>query len=533
MPAWHAGSVSPPRYSSSVAERYKGTSPVKLRSIELFTGAGGLALALDRAGSVEHLLAVEIDRRACDTLRLNVAHDAGARRVPEKPWPLVEGDVRSVDFKDYCGQVDIVAGGVPCQPWSLGGVHGGYDDSRNLWPELFRTVRETRPRAVIAENVKGLLRPSFKRYYDYILDSLAVPFEGPRPDEEWPDHHARIKKVLAQPPKDASERYVVRYKLVNAADYGIPQQRWRVFVVAFRSDLDPGDWCFPSETHSEAALYIKQSKGDYWFERDLRIAEPQVRNLRVGQDLKPWVTLRDAISGMPQPLGHKVDHPEWNNHVGWDGARIYPGHTPNCLDRPAKTVKAGVHGVPGGESVIQLDDGSIRYMTVRETARVMTFPDAWRLAGPRGEQMRQLGNAVPVELGAVIARSVTSALLISDNDGQERRSSWRLRVPADDEWRPTKGRSLSEARLEQDQAAGGRTHRIVVCRDGGSALASIELKCRASSRRIYANLRYSIGGKTVSKYVGEVDHGSRLANLKAAWQLVHDGGLLDAAISRI
>ncbi|HEY9416324.1 MAG TPA: DNA cytosine methyltransferase, partial [Pseudonocardia sp.] len=92
------------------------------------------------------------------------------------------------------------------------------------------------------------------------------------------------------------------------------------------------------------------------------------------------------------------------------GARSYPGHTPNVLDRPAKTVKAGVHGVPGGESVLRRDDGSIRYLTVREVARIMTFPDHWRLAGPRGEQMRQLGNAVPPLLGRAMADAVRSAI---------------------------------------------------------------------------------------------------------------------------
>ena len=96
--------------------------------------------------------------------------------------------------------------------------------------------------------------------------------------------------------------------------------------------------------------------------------------------------------------------------VGWPGAREYPGHTPNDLDKPAKTVKAGVHGVPGGETVLRLDDGSLRYMTVREVARVMTFPDDKRLEGPRGEQMRQLGNAVPVALARFMASAVAVAL---------------------------------------------------------------------------------------------------------------------------
>jgi DNA (cytosine-5)-methyltransferase 1 len=88
------------------------------------------------------------------------------------------------------------------------------------------------------------------------------------------------------------------------------------------------------------------------------------------------------------------------------------------FDWPAKTVKAGVHGVPGGESVLRTDDGGYRYMTVRETARVMTFPDTWWLAGPRGEQMRQLGNAVPVELGEVFAKAVATALMAARNGSQ-------------------------------------------------------------------------------------------------------------------
>src|SRR5262249_43217468 len=150
-------------------------------------------------------------------------------------WPLIEGNVRSIDFAALEGRIDVVAGGVPCQPWSLGGVHRGYDDPRNLWPELFRCVRETRPRAVIAENVKGLLRPSFKPYYDYILRELSAPFEECGSYEDWRTHDGRLRRTLRLSPIDATERYDVKYMLVNAADYGVPQIRWRVFVVAFRS----------------------------------------------------------------------------------------------------------------------------------------------------------------------------------------------------------------------------------------------------------------------------------------------------------
>jgi DNA (cytosine-5)-methyltransferase 1 len=386
-------------------------------SIELFTGGGGLAVAMHKAG-FRHLLAVEYDARACQTLRAGEA----VTYSPKKPlpaalddsWPLVEGDVHDVDFTRWHDQVDVVAGGVPCQPWSLGGVHRGFEDRRNLWPELFRCVRETKPRAILAENVKGLLRPSFKPYYDYILRELAAPFEERVAGEAWGDHDRRLVKALAADDYDLASRYDVKFKLVNAADYGVPQVRWRVFVAAFRKDLRLADWEFPAATHSEAALWHAQQSGEYWKQHKIPPRKGVIpANLPNPDGLKPWRTVRDAIADLPaplEPLEAKREHPDWLHHYGWPGAREYPGHTPNDLDKPAKTVKAGVHGVPGGETVLRLDDGSLRYMTVREVARVMTFPDDRRLEGPRGEQMRQLGNAVPVELGRVMANAVAEAL---------------------------------------------------------------------------------------------------------------------------
>lgn len=397
-------------------------------SIELFTGGGGLAWAMHEAG-FRHLMAAEWDKRACETLRLNSAKDhvegdPDPTSLGDK-WPLKEQDVHGVDFKPWEGKVDVIAGGVPCQPWSLGGVHKGYDDPRNLWPELFRCIRETRPRAIIAENVKGLLRPSFKPYYEYIIRELSAPFIERVEGEDWRDHDKRLIKALENAGDDPAERYDVQYKLVNAADYGVPQVRWRVFVIAFRKDLGLADWQFPEPTHSDLALLHSQQSGEYWKRHGISPPETMGQEalpLPPPDGKLPWRTLRDAIRPgekglrklrLPEPLEPleaKLEHPKWRHHFGWPGARIYPGHTPNELDRPAKTVKAGVHGVPGGETVLRRDDGSIRYMTVREVARVMTFPDHWKIAGPRGEQMRQLGNAVPVVLGRVVADSVARAL---------------------------------------------------------------------------------------------------------------------------
>lgn len=407
----HHVTTQPALFPDATPSREVGTS------IELFTGGGGLALAMHNAG-FRHLLAVELEKRACATLRANRAEEwdefAAQGRELNSPWPLIEGDIREADLSRYLGEVDVIAGGVPCQPWSLGGVHKGYDDHRNLWPELFRTVRETRPRAVIAENVKGLLRPSFKPYYEYILNELRAPFERRVDGEDWRDHDKRLRKVLAKDTGDASERYDVKYLTVNAADYGVPQVRWRVFVVAFRRDLGLKDWEFPQPTHSESALLRAQADGSYWDEHKVPKRYRQTPTLAGGVDdgdgTARWLTLRDAIKGLGEPLGDKIEHPKHLHHYGWPGARQYAGHTPNLLDRPAKTVKAGVHGVPGGETVLKRDDGSIRYMTVREVARAMTFPDDWFLVGPRGEQMRQLGNAVPVKLGEAIASSVAEAL---------------------------------------------------------------------------------------------------------------------------
>jgi DNA (cytosine-5)-methyltransferase 1 len=398
----------------------KRTAEFAGTSIELFSGGGGLAQALHEAG-FQHLYVNELNRRACNTLRLNGAVDVawpGVREdglpsasavVNEGKWPLLEDDVRGLNFAEWAKQVDVVAGGVPCQPFSLGGIHKGHLDERNLWPEFEKVIRQTRPRIFVGENVKGLLRASFAPYWRYILRSLQAPFEARRASESWEQHDRRLVKVLKKD-GDPSERYDVEAHLVNAADYGVPQVRWRVFLIGIRQDQSL-DWKFPAKTHSKYGLHRAQRDGEYWEQHSLN-ADPDrvIQCSDAADDLERWQTLRDALVGLPEPA-EGVESKGFLHHIGHPGARIYVGHTPNELDRPAKTVKAGVHGVPGGESVLRKDDGSVRYLTVRETARIMTFPDHWRLDGPRGEQMRQLGNAVPVRLGRAVADSLAQALL--------------------------------------------------------------------------------------------------------------------------
>ncbi|HYW10065.1 MAG TPA: DNA cytosine methyltransferase [Longimicrobium sp.] len=377
-----------------------------MNSIELFTGAGGLAMGTARAG-FEHAAVVEWNADACDTLRDN------ARRVDFMGhWDIRQTDVRKVDFHAF-GDVDLIAAGAPCQPFSLGGKHRASGDERNMFPEVFRAAREAHPAAVIVENVKGLLRQSFRPYFDYIEAALADPDLAHLPGEPWEDHFTRLRAAATEP-APGRVRYRVRHRLLNAANFGVPQRRERVFIVALREDLNEA-WPGLAPTHSEDALLFDQwVTGDYWREHD--IAQPEMparvraRVNRLANHARPvgverWQTVRDALQGLPEPANGQA-HPVFLNHIGNPGARSYPGHTGSPLDEPAKTLKAGAHGVPGGENMLRRPDGSVRYFTAREAARIQTFPDSYRFSGSWSECLRQLGNAVPVGLAQAVAASV-------------------------------------------------------------------------------------------------------------------------------
>ncbi|MCA9161080.1 MAG: DNA cytosine methyltransferase, partial [Planctomycetales bacterium] len=227
-------------------------------SIELFAGAGGLALATANAG-FHHKAVLEWNPNACSTLRRNKA--AGLTQLAEAE--IVEGDISEVDFQSYNGVVDLVSGGPPCQPFSIGGKHGGMDDRRNMFPHAIRAVREIAPRAFIFENVKGLLRETFSNYYQYIIHQLTYPDLKRRVGEEWTDHASRLEKTITKGTR-GELRYNVIFQLLDAADFGVPQRRHRVLIVGIRSDQEL-QFSFPQPTHEQdGLLFDKWITGEYW-----------------------------------------------------------------------------------------------------------------------------------------------------------------------------------------------------------------------------------------------------------------------------
>lgn len=379
-----------------------------MRAIELFTGAGGLALGTARAG-FGHVALVEYNSAACNTLR----HNRSLQHPLVIDSPVHQTDVRLFDYEKV-GTVDLVAGGPPCQPFSIGGKHKGNLDQRDMFPEAVRAVHALRPRAFIFENVKGLLRESFSTYFEYIILQLSHPEIPKRPNEDWQSHQRRLERQHTKGTEDAL-RYNVVFNLVNACDYGVPQKRQRVIIVGFRSDLRI-EWSFPKKTHSCEALAISKQEGAYWdFHKVPKKYREQNGQLGLAlgatkdHGLLPWRTVRDAIHNLPPPSRDgSITIP--SNHVFMAGARPYKGHTGSELDQPAKTLKAGDHGVPGGENTIRESDGTFRYFTIREAARLQTFPDDYVWNESWTESMRQIGNAVPVLLAETVAESIRKAL---------------------------------------------------------------------------------------------------------------------------
>lgn len=399
-----------------------------LHSLELFAGAGGLALGTELAG-FHAVGAVERDRWACETLLEN----------KERGHPLVKnlkvvcGDVRNLNVSDLPEDIDLVSGGPPCQPFSIGGKHRAHQDDRDMFSAFAKVVSCIRPKAFLIENVKGLTRASFSNYLQYIELRMSMPDIGMRPDETWHTHLRRLERE-ATSVGDKGTRYRVIRELFNAADYGAPQKRERVFIVGFREEQD-AEFAFPDPTHSSDALLRDQwVTGEYWDRHEVSVkARPERPTRQTGRIERlmgrndilglPWRTVRDALQGLPEPRLDGSCPPGVNNHRFQPGARAYKGHTGSPIDLPAKALKAGDHGVPGGENMLVRPDGSVRYFSVRESARLQTFPDSYVFHGAWSETMRQLGNAVPVVLAQRVAVEVAKHLVLAEGRDIARRNA--------------------------------------------------------------------------------------------------------------
>jgi DNA (cytosine-5)-methyltransferase 1 len=307
----------------------------QMTAVELCAGAGGQALGLEQAG-FHHAALVEIDPNCCNTLRSN-----------RKKWNVLEQDLREFDGRPFKG-VDLLAGGLPCPPFSVAGKQLGDADERNLFPEGIRLVKEIRPRAVMIENVRGILDAVFEDYRRYISGEIA------------------------------SLGYRTDWRLLNASDYGVPQLRPRVVFVALRKDVDGGfPWPAPSLLPPPKVgdtLHDLISANGWGMATDWRIRANQVAPTIVGGSKK---------HGGPD-LGPTRAKRAWAS-LGVDGMGI-------------------ANEAPDAEFV------GMPRLTVRMVARIQGFPDDWKFSGSKTASYRQVGNAFPPPVAAAVASGIYKSL---------------------------------------------------------------------------------------------------------------------------
>ena len=300
-------------------------------------GAGGQALGLEMAG-FDHAALVELEPAACATLRLN-----------RPGWNVVDGDLKLFDGKPYKG-VDLVAGGVPCPPFSKAGKQLGADDERDLFPEAIRLVDECRPQAVMLENVRGLL--------DAVFD----------------DYRNKVEKQLKK------LGYVPGWRLLNASDYGVSQLRPRVVFVGIRKELADG-FSWPEPQQQEPAT-VGELLHDLMAANNWRGA---ARWREQANTIAPTLVGGSKKHGGPD-LGPTRAKRAWAA-LGVDGMGIWD-------DAPAHDFV----GMPR--------------LTTRMAARIQGFPDDWQFSGRKTAAYRQIGNAFPPPVATAVARQIFTALSV-------------------------------------------------------------------------------------------------------------------------
>lgn len=323
-----------------------------ITEIELFAGAGGLALGLEEAG-IKGLEFVEFDHDACNTLRTN-----------RPKWNIIEDDIHNVDFTRYSGKIDIVTGGFPCQAFSYAGKKLGFEDTRGtLFHEFARCVKEVNPKMFLAENVKGLLSHDKGRTFSTIINV----FEG--------------------------LGYTLQYKVLNACFYGVGQKRERVVIIGIRNDLTDKikfNYPVPDKEWTTLRTALKdcpESEGESYSENKKKVME-----------LVPaggcWVDLPSDIAKayMKKSYYSGGGRRGMARRIAWD--------------EPCLTLTTS----PSQKQTERCHPDETRPFTVREYARIQSFPDTWEFAGKMSNKYKQIGNAVPVEMARRIGVQVVKTL---------------------------------------------------------------------------------------------------------------------------
>ncbi len=328
--------------------------------IELFAGAGGLAIGMEQAG-FESVLLNEIDKHACDTLRKNRPH-----------WNVIEGDIAQIDFTPYRDQVDMLSGGFPCQAFSYAGNKLGFEDTRGtLFFEFARAVKEVNPKVFLAENVRGLLRHDGGKTLEtikHVIDELGYDLVEPR--------------------------------ILKAIFYQVPQKRERLLLVGIRKDIaDYVTFSWPSPY--KRILTLRDAlKAGLLYADDVPVSAGQKYPRRKAQ-----------ILGKVPEGGYWRDLPEELQREYMKKSYFLEGGKTGMArrlawDEPSLTLTCS----PAQKQTERCHPDETRPLTVREYARIQTFPDDWVFSGPLTAQYRQIGNAVPVNLAYAVARSLVRLL---------------------------------------------------------------------------------------------------------------------------
>ncbi len=303
--------------------------------LELCAGGGGAALGIEQAGFT-HIALIDNNKQACETLLLN-----------RPSWNVIYSDIRYLDVTPWHG-IDLLSGGLPCPPFSIAGKQLGEEDERNMFPPMLRIVEETNPRAIMIENVRGILTTRFSKFRDDIvtlLDNLG---------------------------------YVSQWKLLNAADFGVPQTRFRAFLVALKKD-ERKRFTWPTPT-LEQKTTISDTIGDLMAEKGW-------------QGVEDWIDKAKSLAPTIVGGSHKHGGPD----LGPTRAR-------------REWAKMGIDGIGLANEPPKKEFLGMPRLTLQMVARIQGFPDEWKFYGSKTQAYRQVGNALPVPLASAVAREIYKCL---------------------------------------------------------------------------------------------------------------------------